>query len=66
MDKPKTENKRFYPKPHDVAMVYIGEGRRVDDIPARDLNPGEVMRYGGRFYLRRTGLYVDPVAIKND
>lgn len=61
MNWPTYQNKaHFYPKPHDIALVYVGEGRTVDNIPARDLNPREVMIFGGRFYLLKTGLYAEP------
>lgn len=61
MQKQQYENKaHFYPKPKDISLIYVGEGRKVDNVPPRDLNPREVMLYGGRFYLTRTGLYVEP------
>jgi hypothetical protein len=66
MDTAKHENKNFMPRPHEIALIYIGEGRRRDNIPARDLNPREVIFYGGRMFLIRTGLYATPEMIKND
>lgn len=66
MQKQVYEDKKFNPRIKDIALIYVGEGKTVDDVPPRDLNPREVMFYGGRFYLKRTGLYVEPDAIKND
>ena len=68
METPKLENKtkNFYPRTKEVELVYIGEGRVWNDIPVRDLTPREVMFYGGKFFLLRTGLYAEPGTIKLD
>ena len=60
------ENKKFNPRIQDIELIYVGEGRKVGDVPPRDLNPREVMYYGGAFYLVKTGLYCYPEQIKND
>jgi hypothetical protein len=40
-------------------MKYIGNGNFLPDIPARDLTPAEVKKYGGKEKLLATGLYAE-------
>lgn len=66
MQKNVYEDKKFNPRIKDIELVYIGEGQKVGNVPTRDLNPREVILYGGSFYLVKTGLYVFPEQIKDD
>ena len=52
---PKYENKLWNKL---IALVYVGEGVKVNGIPARDLTPEEVESLGGEKYIRETGLYI--------
>jgi len=42
-----------------VGLVYLGGGS-LPGIPARDLTPDEVKKYGGKADLKKSGLYGDP------
>lgn len=44
-------------------LTYIGNGKYIVGIPARDLDPDEVARFGEK-YLLATGLYKRPPAPK--
>lgn len=50
------ENKSFIRK--IIALVYVGEGKKLNGIPARDLTQEEVDWFGGEHNLRETGLYI--------
>lgn len=56
MDKKKTE----------LGLVYTGAGAGAffAGIPARDLTPAEVEKYGGEEFLLALGLYVKPAPVK--
>lgn len=41
-------------------LVYIGDGRFLPDIPARDLSDDEVKNHGGEKKLVESGLYAKP------
>jgi len=43
-----------------IALVYIGDGRKYGEIPARDLTAAEVKRYAGKPRLLKTGLWIEP------
>lgn len=40
-----------------MRLKYIGNGKFIVDIPARDLTAEEVDKHGGSAFLIRTGLY---------
>ena len=56
MNNEQHENKSFIRK--IIALVYVGEGVKLNGIPARDLTPDEVEWFGGEHNLRETGLYI--------
>ena len=56
------ENKLYKP----IALVYVGEGITISGIPARDLTPEEVKKYGGRQKLVETGLYTSQAEALED
>lgn len=66
MDTSKHENKFQGRSGREIALIYVGEGKKLESVPPRDLTHREVMFYGGRFYLVRSGLYMEPGQIKND
>lgn len=41
-----------------IALVYVGEGIKINGLPARDLTPEEVENLGGETKIRQTGLYI--------
>jgi|WetSurSiteA1Bulk_404760.scaffolds.fasta_scaffold179584_2 hypothetical protein len=58
------ENKSVWQKV--LALIYTGEGKKASGIPAHDLTPEEVEKYGGEETILQTGLYFRPDEIKHD
>lgn len=57
---------QMQPRDDPRPLLYIGEGRKVDDLPRRDLTPSEVEQFGGIDYLKSTGLYTTPDEIAKE
>lgn len=47
-----------------IALEYIGDGRFIANVPARDLTEAEVKLWGGKRKLIDTGLYREPRPVK--
>ena len=45
---------------NEIVLIYIGDGRKLANIPARDLTQAEVNRYAGKNRLIKTGLWIEP------
>lgn len=45
---------------NDIALIYVGDGKKLANIPARDLTLAEVNRCAGKLRLLKTGLYQEP------
>ena len=43
---------------NDVVLKYIGDGKKLGTIPARDLTQAEVNRFAGENRLLKTGLWI--------
>ena len=41
-----------------IRLVYIGEGKKAEGIPTRDLTAEEIEKLGGEIKIRQTGLYI--------
>lgn len=44
----------------EIILIYVGDGRSIAGIPARDLTLAEANRYAGKHRLLKTGLWIEP------